>query len=63
MQHVPTDPKAKENGTFSAWALKRGIVKRMIVPEIPGKLTFSQRQLVVDMFFEFLLDSKCDFGF
>ena len=47
-------PKAAEGysgGSFDAWAIRNGVVRGALVPEIPGKLTQGKKNKVVDLFF------------
>lgn len=38
-------------GSFDAWAIRNGVIKGALVPEIPGKLTQEKKNKVVDLFF------------
>ena len=47
-------PKAAEDylgGSFDAWAIRNGVIKGALVPEIPGKLAQEKKNKVVDLFF------------
>ena len=47
-------PKAAEGyrgGSFDAWAIRNGVIKGALVPEIPGKLAQEKKNKVVDLFF------------
>lgn len=42
-------------GSFDAWATRNGVVKRTLVPEIPGHLSQTKKNKVVDLFFRHFL--------
>ncbi|MFZ2202652.1 MAG: hypothetical protein WAV56_04670 [Microgenomates group bacterium] len=43
-------------GSFDAWAIRNGVIKGALVPEIPGKMDQEKKNKVVDLFFRrFLL--------
>ena len=44
-------------GSFDAWAIRNGVIRGALIPEIPGKLTKEKKNEVVDLFFRrFLLE-------
>lgn len=38
-------------GSFDAWAIRNGVIKGALVPEIPGKLAQEKKNKLVDLFF------------
>lgn len=48
---IPQDRCLQDNGTFEHWAMRRGIIKRILTPEIPGKLPKNKKQQLVELFF------------
>lgn len=43
-------------GSFDAWAIRNGVLKKALIPEVPGKLSQAKKNKVVDLFFhKFLL--------
>ncbi len=48
-----------DGGSFDAWAMRNGVIRRALVPEIPGRLSQRLKNKIVDLFFrEFLLESQ-----
>lgn len=52
--NIPFNPAAdiSEDGQFAAWMVARKHIKRVINPEIPGKLDLEKKQKVIDLIFE-----------
>lgn len=48
---IPRDFYQQDNGIFEHWAMRRGIIKRILTPEIPGKLPKNKKQQLVELFF------------
>lgn len=48
----------KDDGTISAWVLKRHIAEDYLLPEIPGKADRKMKQFIVESFFEEVI-MKC----
>lgn len=48
---MPPDFYLQNNGTFENWAIRRGIIKRILTLEIPGKLPKNKKQQLVELFF------------
>lgn len=44
-----------EGGMFDSWAVRQGIIKRALVPEIPGHLSQKTKNEAVDLFFRYFL--------
>jgi hypothetical protein len=43
------------NGTFDDWAIKNGIIKRLIMPEIPTSLSTEKKEQIIDRIFTELI--------
>ena len=48
---MPPDFYLQNNGTFENWAMRHGIIKRVLIPEIPGKLPKNKKQQLTELFF------------
>ncbi len=46
----------KTFGTFACWAISEGVVKREIMPEVPGKITKFKKNKLVDVIFRHLIN-------
>lgn len=44
-----------EGGSFDAWATRNKVVKKALIPEIPGHLSQDKKNKVVDLFFQKIL--------
>jgi hypothetical protein len=51
----PCEDSGAFAGSFSSWGTSAGVVKRVLVPEIPGKASFSQKDKIVDSLFRHLV--------
>ncbi|OGD69735.1 hypothetical protein A3A84_01020 [Candidatus Collierbacteria bacterium RIFCSPLOWO2_01_FULL_50_23] len=47
--------KGYEGGSFDAWATRNKVVKKALIPEIPGHLSQDKKNKVVDLFFQKIL--------
>jgi hypothetical protein len=57
-RYFPAPVEGHNGGSFDAWATRNGVVKRTLVPEIPGHLPQKKKNLIVDLFFKlFLLEA------
>ena len=52
---VPAHAKKIIHGDFWDWSLLNGYVKRLLCPEIPGKLGLKNKTFLVDLIFKDLI--------
>lgn len=52
--YVPLTKKNETSvkGTFPSWAFKKGIIKRAIDLEVPGKVSIQKKYQIIDLFFD-----------
>ncbi len=48
-------PEEYKVGSVDAWAMRSGLVKKSLIPEIPGQMNQSRKNKIVDLFFRHIL--------
>lgn len=49
---LSVDKKIANSGTFEAWAIKKGLARRALTPEIPGQVSRRQKQQIIELIFQ-----------
>ncbi len=55
---LPFKSESSKSGMLSDWLVQKGIVKRVVTPEIPGQLPLAKKQAIVDAIFRYLILGK-----
>jgi len=53
--YVSTPAGNRQTGMFSDWSIANNLIKKAIVPEIPGKVTQGDKNLIVEIVMDFIL--------